>query len=148
MVGCTSVGPQLPLFNQGGGASQSASVPISDAKIAFAQVTGAPPEEISTLMGQVTNQARGVGLTVVQEGDPTSTHLVKGYLSAVGGSSGTVVIYVWDVLNPAGTRLHRISGQEQTGGSAGDPWSGVSDGALGTIAQDTVGQLAAWLRSG
>ena len=47
----------------------------------------------------------------------------------------------------AGTRLHRISGQESSGGSSGDPWAGVSDATLSTIAQDTVGQLAAWLRS-
>lgn len=146
LAGCSG-GPSLDIFNQSRSATAaSPGVNIAEAKFAFAPVTGGPPEEISTLSKQIAQNAEAAGLTLVQQGDPSTTYLVKGYLSAVGGSSGTVVIYVWDVLDTSGARLHRISGQENSGASSGDPWAGVSNKTLSTIARDTVGQLAAWLR--
>jgi hypothetical protein len=147
LAGCSGAGQSLGVLNQPPAGASGAMVPVADAKFAFAQVTGAPPEEVSTIADGITEEAKASGLTLVQEGDPSATYLVKGYLSAVGGSSGTVVIYVWDVLDMQGGRLHRISGQENAAGSGGDPWAGVDDGVLETIARDTVGRLAAWVRS-
>jgi hypothetical protein len=44
--------------------------------------------------------------------------MLRGYFSAMTEGKDTTVIYVWDVYDPAGTRLHRINGQ-QTAPSAG-----------------------------
>ena len=35
------------------------------------------------------------------------------------------MIYVWDVVDGTGTRLHRIQGQQQAAGGEGEGWNAV-----------------------
>ena len=48
-----------------------------------------------------------------QRATPAATHVLKGYFSAMTEGKETTVIYVWDVYDPAGNRLHRIQGQQK-----------------------------------
>jgi len=54
------------------------------------------------------------------------------------------VIYVWDVLDPAGNRLHRIQGQQGASGK-GEGWAAVPPATMQAIADQTVDQLMIWL---
>ena len=45
---------------------------------------------------------------------------------------------VWDVLDPTGTRLHRIRGQESAPGTAQDPWDVIKDATMEAIAARTI----------
>ncbi|RUZ73871.1 hypothetical protein EN914_37055 [Mesorhizobium sp. M7A.F.Ca.CA.001.08.2.1] len=77
--------------------------------------------------------------------------MLKGYFSTMSEGADTTVIYVWDVYDPAGNRLHRINGQQKapsvnSGGSAGgDSWKGISPATMQAIADQTIDQFAAWL---
>ena len=48
--------------------------------------------------------------------------------SALAEADGTTVIYVWDVFDMGGTRLHRIQGQERQPGTSNPsaPWSQIT----------------------
>ncbi len=114
-------------------------------KIAFSPVTGAPSEPVSKINVAIRQEAAKRNITIVQQGDPTADYTVQGYLSAVGGTSGTVFVFVWDISDRNGSRVHRVSGQESSTKGAPDPWAAVDDATLNLVALRTVDSIAAWL---
>jgi hypothetical protein len=116
-----------------------------DAKFSFTQINGAPATHLTTFSRALNTEAANRNLTIVQEGDPSATYLVKGYLSAIGDSKGTLLVYVWDVTDTTGKRLHRVSGQEPAGGSPSDPWGGIDTEAVNNAASRTIDDLASWV---
>lgn len=121
-------------------------VPAAQARFAFQPVTGVPSEQLAKLTAGLNEEAHKRSIVLVPEGDPTATYRVHGYLSAVGGPSGAIMVYVWDILDPNGTRLYRISGQEPSTGGVPDPWAGISDVTLRLVAQRTIDSMAGWVR--
>lgn len=116
-----------------------------EAKFAFIQIAGAPATHLRAFSRALESEAEARNLTIVSEDDPSATYLVKGYLSAIGDRSGTLLVYVWDVTDTSGRRLHRVSGQETAGGSVADPWSGISTEAVDNAASRTIDDLASWV---
>lgn len=121
-----------------------APIKTPDAKFAFIEITGAPAAQVIEFNKALASEARVRKLTIVPQDDPTANYFVKGYLSAIGDRGGTLLVYVWDVTDPSGKRLHRVTGQEPANGSANDPWSGIDTAAVQTAAQRTIDDLAAW----
>lgn len=117
----------------------------ADAKFAFVEITGAPAEHVIEFDKALKSEAAARKLTIVPLGDPSATYLVKGYLSAIGDRTGTLLVYVWDVTDVNGQRLHRVTGQEPSDGSAADPWTGINTAAVRTAAQRTIDDLVAWI---
>ena len=106
------------------GAPDSANAPLNARLVARAQELGIP----------LTPAASADGLTM------------KGYFSAISEGPQTTVIYVWDVVDPAGNRVHRIQGQQQAGAS-GEGWAAVDAATMEAIADRTVTDLANWAGS-
>ncbi|TIT76664.1 MAG: hypothetical protein E5W57_18130, partial [Mesorhizobium sp.] len=94
-------------------------------------------------------RARQRGVTLVGSTDQTATHVLKGYFSTMTEGKDTTVIYVWDVYDPSGNRLHRINGQQKalSVGSA-EGWSSVAPATMQAIADQTIDQFTAWLGGG
>lgn len=131
-------------------ASASTSPPTmaairSDARVQFAPAIGAPPDASSSLAARIVTRANERGLTVIGTNDNSATLVMKGYFSAISDDGETTVIYVWDVLDPAGTRVHRIQGQARAPATTGEGWFGVQGPTMEAIADQTVDQLASWL---
>ncbi|MCX5481162.1 hypothetical protein OSH08_19335 [Kaistia geumhonensis] len=124
------------------------SVPLSQAKFAFAPVTGAPATVLTNISAELGKEAFAQQVSLVPVDDPAATYIVKGYLSAVGDASGTIVVYVWDVFDRSGKRVHRISGQETAPGAGVDPWRGVDRSTAMDVARQTISAIVAWGRSG
>jgi hypothetical protein len=116
----------------------------STAVFAFAPVTGVPSELLQTLNTTLTKHAAARHLNVVPVGDPKATYTVKGYLSAIGDSRSTLLVYTWDVFDRDGSRLRRVAGQEFGDGASTDPWTGISSRTVEGVARTTVDELAAW----
>lgn len=114
------------------------------ARFAFAPVTGAPSSLITALNSAIVDHAKERGVTIVQDGDPTAVYTVRGYLSAVGDSQNTLLVYVWDVFDRDGRRLHRFSGQETGSGSVVDPWQGIKEATVRDAARSAIDDLKAW----
>ena len=148
VAGCGSSG--LSGVANLGGASKTALAPVSKetATIAFEPFTGMPGNIADALSQEIAVQAEANRINLVQRVGAPATYRVKGFLSAVSSDNGANVVYVFDVFDATGKRLHRISGERQAGVSSGDPWSGVGTTTLTQIATDVVFQLDVWLAGG
>jgi len=143
-TGNTVLTGQSTVGAQGG---QSVAAIARDARVQFAPVIGAAAEAVSPLSSRLTARAGQRGLTITPQADG-ATHIVKGYFSTISDEGGTTVIFVWDVLDPAGNRLHRIQGQEKARGGSGEGWLAVTPATMEAIADRTVDELAGWLQGG
>jgi hypothetical protein len=117
----------------------------STARVQFAPIVGSTVDAITPLSNQLALRASQRGVVLVRNGDAGATHIVKGYFSAISDNGETLVIYVWDLLDPAGNRLHRIQGQEIAVGAAGEGWQAVPAETMEAVADRTIDQLAEWL---
>lgn len=118
----------------------------SSARIQFAPIVGSTVDAVTPLTERIAAKAKERGIGLARSDDPTATHVLKGYLSALTEGKETTVIYVWDVLDTSGNRLHRIQGQQKAAGR-GEGWAGVSRETMQAIGDVTVDQLAVWLAS-
>jgi hypothetical protein len=122
----------------------TAPVQGADVKFAFAPITGMPSELLQALNRAIKNHAETRHLSLVEPDDASATYIVKGYLSAVGDSRSTLLVYVWDVLDKDGKRLRRISGQEIGNGAKADPWTGITPSLISNVGRSTIDELIAW----
>lgn len=112
--------------------------------VRFLPIIGAPVQAVTPLSRQLGAEARARGLTIKSSSDTSSNHILKGYFSALGDGSTVTVIYVWDVLDNAGQRLHRIQGQQTIPSSAADAWSAVPASMMQQIATKTMDEYLSW----
>lgn len=118
----------------------------ADTRVQFAPVVGAPAQNAQVLATRLAERAQARGVPISAAGDAATTHIMKGYFSAISEGGRTTVIYVWDVLDPSGNRIHRFQGR-LTGDGAGVGWDAVGPETMSAIADRSVDQLAAWLSS-
>lgn len=122
-------------------------VPASEATFAFEPFVGVPGNTADSLSRRIGAEAKREGLTIVRRIGAPASYRVKGHLSAVGDNSSSTIIYVFDVYDTNGRRVHRFSGQEVSSATSGDPWGGVDNSALDLLAKRTVMALKSWLTS-
>lgn len=125
---------------------QTTTAAIStNARVQFAPVIGAPASAATPLSARLSARAASRGIPLVANGQLPATLTMKGYFSAITDAGQTSVIYVWDVIDPAGARIHRIQGQAKAPATAGEGWDGVQPVTMEMIADDSIDQLANWL---
>ncbi len=125
-----------------GDGGQIASV-RSGTRVEFAPVIGADPGAVQPLSQRLVGRAAALGLELGTSADGIS-YILKGYLAVEFYQGRTIVHYVWDVLDPSGTRLHRIQGEQaQKGGDGG--WSSVSSATMQAVADSTIDELSGWI---
>jgi hypothetical protein len=112
--------------------------------IRFLPIIGAPVQAVTPLSKELGNAARSNGLKIKGSSDQTAEHVLKGYLSAFSDGKNVTVIYVWDVLDNAGARLHRIQGQESVPGRSSDAWSAVPPELMQEIGTSTIAEYMKW----
>lgn len=112
--------------------------------IRFLPIIGAPVEAVTPLSRQLGSEARSHGLTIKGASDASSQHILKGYFSTLKDGSKTTVVYVWDVLDGSGNRLHRIQGQDTVEATSPNPWSVVPAETMQAIATRTIAEYLAW----
>jgi hypothetical protein len=115
-------------------------------RLRFDPIVGATVDVATPLTERLAQRARARGITLAGNADPSTTHVLKGYFSTLTEGGQTTVIYVWDVYDPSGNRLHRINGQQKASGN-GEGWAAVPPATMQAIADSTVDQLASWLAS-
>lgn len=119
---------------------------LSKTRLQVAPIVGASVEAATPLTAELQARARQRGITLAGSTDQTATHVLKGYFSTMSEGSDTTVIYVWDVYDPAGNRLHRINGQQKAPSIKGsEGWSAVAPATMQGIADQTIDQFATWL---
>jgi len=115
--------------------------------IRFLPIIGAPVQAVTPLSKELGASARNSGLTIKGSGDETAEHVLKGYLSAFADGDKVTVVYVWDVLDNAGARLHRIQGQQSVKAGGGDTWASVPPALMQQIGAATIAEYMRWRQS-
>lgn len=137
----------IPLTTGGtatAGAVQTAGTLRLD-KLYVAPIVGAPVNVVTPLSQRLGADAKARGVTLAAPTEAGQAYVMKGYFSAMAEGGQTTIVYVWDILDPAGNRLHRIQGQEKVAGSAPDNWSAVPASAMEAIASRTMQEYSTWL---
>jgi hypothetical protein len=139
------------------GAPAAATAPTPSAavlaktRLQIAPIVGASVEAATPLTAELQARAKQRGITLAGSQDQTATHVLKGYFSTMSEGKDTTVIYVWDVYDPSGNRLHRINGQMKApsvnsgAGAGADSWKAVAPATMQAIADQTIDQFAAFL---
>ena len=124
-------------------APAAVSAAIAATRLEIEPVTGAPSAALGPLSRAMGERGREIGLDFANGG---STHRLKGFFSVNDDGREVRVVYIWDVLDGSGRRVHRIRGQEVIAGSVGgrDPWSAVTRATMERIGRSTVDRFAAW----
>lgn len=139
-------GVQQPSLPQRPGApQQNASLGGPVSPVSFLPVTGAPQSAVSSLASSMRQAAQRETIPVVVSVEQGARYQIKGYFSALNDGNGAILVYVWDVLDKDGTRVHRISGQERGSSSPGDPWAGITPAILERVATVTMSSLRTWM---
>ncbi|WCK01414.1 hypothetical protein [Agrobacterium tumefaciens] len=128
---------------------QTASLaPASSANsIRFLPIIGAPVQAVTPLSRQLGAEARAKGLTIRASNDNSAENILKGYFSAFADGSKVNIVYVWDVLDANGVRLHRLQGQETVAAKGSDPWAAATDTLMQDIAAKTLNDYTSWKHS-
>ena len=116
-------------------------------RVLIAPIIG-PPDAISkSLTAQLSDAAERQRIGIVRTQGEPANYTLRGYLAVPAkDKSGTKLSYIWDVTDPAGKRVNRITGEETlapTGG--GDAWGAVTPQIMQAISDKTMSSLAAWL---
>ncbi|AXV15869.1 hypothetical protein CYG48_09255 [Neorhizobium sp. SOG26] len=131
----------------GGQTGGQASAQTSSGSIRFLPIIGAPVQAVTPLSRQLGAQARASGLTIRPSSDGSTEHILKGYFSAFVDGGNVTIIYVWDILDGTGSRLHRMQGQEKVPANGSDPWAAVPAATMETIAGKTIQDYVQWRQS-
>ncbi|MGV2050296.1 hypothetical protein ACQZ48_09435 [Agrobacterium sp. 22-209-1] len=130
-------------------AQQTASLApaASGNSIRFLPIIGAPVQAVTPLSRQLGAEARAKGLTIRASNDNSAENILKGYFSAFADGGKVNIVYVWDILDANGVRLHRLQGQESVVAKGSDPWAAVTDRVMQDIAAKTLGEYTSWKQS-
>lgn len=125
--------------------AQTAAV-LGQTRLQIAPIVGASAEAATPLTQRLAARAKESGIMLAGGAGQGATHVLKGYFSTISEGKDTTVIYVWDVYDPVGTRLHRINGQQKAPTFNGaEGWAAVPPATMQAIADQTITQLTNWL---
>jgi hypothetical protein len=149
LAGCETGASLFPAATDPGTSisTNGGATPVATAsKIAIAPVIGAPDAVAKQLQAQLTTAIEAQRITVAKSPTDTAEYTVRGYVVSAREKGRTKVSYIWDVTDPAGKRVNRITGEEVlSGAQSKDPWSAVTPQVVDTISSKTAGSLATWL---
>ena len=126
-------------------ATQTAA--LSKARVQIAPIVGTSVEAATSLSERLSTAARQRGIRMTGSADPAATLMLRGYFTPLVEGKETTVIYVWDVYDPTGNRVHRISGQQKSASAGGEGWAAVPAASMQAIGDATIEQLATWIGS-
>ena len=126
-------------------APAAVSSALAATQLEIVPVTGAPSAAIGPMSRAMAARGREVGLNFTRGGTVT-THKLKGFFSVNDDGREVRVVYIWDVLDRSGQRVHRIRGQEVIAGTLGgrDPWGAVTQATMERIGRTTIDGFVRW----
>ncbi len=126
--------------------SLATSADVSGPTIAFDSIDGPPVGVFNRLVDNLTTEAQGRQVAIASR-EGTANYRVRGYLAAQVIRGRTHISWVWDVYDDDKLRTLRITGEEASGRSGGDPWSAADEAMLRRIARTSMDRLAAYVRN-
>jgi hypothetical protein len=149
LAGCETSSSLFGSNNSPAASTAIAPPPAAPAtsKVAIAPIFG-PPEAVSkSLTMQLADATERQKIAVAKAPTEAVSYTLRGYFVAPAkDKGGSKLSYIWDVTDPTGKRVNRITGEEALAPVAGnDPWAAVTPQIMKAIAEKTAASLATWL---
>ncbi|HEX7074931.1 MAG TPA: hypothetical protein VF226_12895 [Hyphomicrobiaceae bacterium] len=120
----------------------------TSSQIAIAPVIGAPESVGKQIVAQLTQDLEQKKVAVAKAPTDRADFTLRGYIVAAKEKNGTKVSYIWDVTDPTGQRVNRITGEEVAGKTdSRDPWAAVTPEVMHSITSKTATSLGTWIQS-
>jgi uncharacterized lipoprotein YmbA len=150
LAGCETGGSILSGFSSGPAvATPEPAKPVQQAplaRITLAPVIGAPDAVSRQIAEQIVQSGERQRITLINDREARNDYTLRGYVVASKDRSQTKISYIWDLTDPTGKRVNRVTGEEMApAGAAKDPWVAVTPAVTQTIAEKTTASLATWL---
>jgi hypothetical protein len=118
------------------------------AKVVVSPIIGAPDAIGKQIQQEFSSAVERQRVTVVSGKEERGDYTLRGYVVAAKDKSTTKVSYIWDITDPTGKRVNRITGEEVvSGGASKDPWSALTPQVAQSIAGKAANSFVAWLPS-
>jgi hypothetical protein len=118
------------------------------AKMAVAPIVGPPDATSRALQTQVVAALERQKVSVAKQPTDPSDYTLRGYVVAAKEKASTKISYIWDVTDPSGKRVNRVTGEEISAGAGSkDTWAAVTPTMIDQIANKTATQVSTWLPS-
>jgi len=129
-------------------AAQPAAPQPPLAKVAVSPIIGAPDAIGKQIQQEFTSSVEKQRVSVVSGKEERADYTLRGYVVAAKDKSATKVSYIWDVTDPSGKRVNRITGEEVvTGSGSKDPWAALTPQVAQSIANKAASSFISWLPS-
>ena len=116
------------------------------AKVMVAPIIGAPDAVAKQIQQEFTNAIEKQRVSVAVAKDERVDYTLRGYIVAAKDKQGTKVSYIWDVTDPTGKRVNRVTGEEMaSAGGSKDPWAALTPTVAQSIAGKAANSFASWL---
>jgi hypothetical protein len=116
------------------------------AKVAVAPIIGAPDGTAKQIQEEFSSAITRQRVTVSASKDERVDYTLRGYIVAAKDKTGTKVSYIWDVTDPTGKRVNRITGEQIVAGHASkDPWAAITPAVAQSIAEKAASSFVAWV---
>ena len=149
LAGCESANS---LFGSNAAATQEpiASAPATPqpplAKVTIAPIIGAPDGVAKQIQQEFTSAIEKQRIGVATAKDERVDYTLRGYIVAAKDKQGTKVSYIWDVTDPTGKRVNRVTGEELASpGTSKDPWAAITPAVAQSIASKAASSFTSWL---
>jgi hypothetical protein len=154
-AGCETAGSIGSLFSNPFGSSTpapeiAAPAPVAPqpplARVSVAPIIGAPDAIAKQIQQEFTSAVERQRVTVINSKDERPDFTLRGYIVAAKDKSNTKVSYIWDITDPTGKRVNRITGEEVVAGNSGkDPWAALSPQVAQSIAGKAARSFVGWV---
>jgi len=150
LAGCESA-TSLSLFGSSATATQDpiaapAAPQPALAKVMVAPIIGAPDAVAKQIQQEFTSAIEKQRVSVAVAKDERVDYTLRGYIVAAKDKQGTKVSYIWDVTDPTGKRVNRVTGEEMaSAGGSKDPWAALTPTVAQSIAGKAANSFASWL---
>jgi hypothetical protein len=149
LAGCESA--NFSLFGSSATATQdSIAAPVAPqpplAKVMVAPIIGAPDAVAKQIQQEFSSAVEKQRVAVAVAKDERVDYTLRGYIVAAKDKQGTKVSYIWDVTDPTGKRVNRVTGEEMASpGGSKDPWAALTPAVAQSIAGKAANSFASWL---
>lgn len=112
-------------------------------KLYIAPVIGAPLDVVTAFSQRLDANLAKQSVQLAANGETDADFTLKGYFSNMVENNQTIILYVWDVVDKQGNRVHRLQGQEKIAGKGG--WASATAPVMGKIADATLNDYFRWV---
>ena len=118
------------------------------AKVSVAPIIGAPDAVAKQMHQEFVGAIERQRVAVAVAKDERADYTLRGYIVAAKDKTATKVSYIWDVTDPTGKRVNRITGEEVVAGAPSkDPWAALTPQVAQSLAAKAANSFVAWLPS-